>query len=959
MNDVMSSLEGMSMSRKNSQIEPHELPEPDPPEPVDMWSAEAFDEIYTTPRAQRPKLKTANSSRSLAHLEAESQRRMPQDGPFPTWSPSKQQPELDTFVDRMEKRLSCAEPDNTYDFTAQDVTSSPPAAPSIFRIPGRSRSRASKHASSRSESHAVSSEDRERVLEHRKSAYELGKQRLKRTFSTKSTTTIASSAAQSTSTNTSNSTAMTSQSLMSGYSAGGFSATSAGSLARRTPGRSGSIKDKARTLFEGRPGTSMSGISYHSSHASGTGGGSLAGQAMCQPIDPTSMTGFAPNGIKKKKSFVRSLLDKAKTSTATVRSTVSTGQPSRASSPQSMFASGPAIGSESINGRNAAQEMGLGGGGNDWMQMRRDVNRSNSLSRNERNERVERCEMMDLPVLAPTEVLQDVEGDEAADGYAVHQSVDFSASNLAQVDKNTRFISNLPGTINAISLAQGYLCRPYRSEVQRLRAIFTWVAERIAWEEDFEEAIDTRRVIQARRACSKEIAILVAEMCDSLGIQAEVVNGYLKTPGEALSRDNHDATSRPNHWWNTVIVEGEWRIMDCSLASPSHPRRNQYSSTSGQAAETFWFLTHPSEACYTHVPSIPEQQHIVPSLSNSILLALPVAGPPAFKNNIRMWDFDTSLLHLDNLEMAHIQLLVPETVELTAEVESRAFAQDADGDFFESGDIVRKRALAQAEFVTANGSTAVLKRYTIRALVPPSASAATLKVYAGRRGLMHSIQNNPHPFALALPLSHAGLNPEYEFFTRHPTPHALRHELYVVSPLCKGIVCNNTVVFSVRQHPASSTPTSQQSQEQALGAGDMTRTQSAMSTRPGLSRPISSLSIASVSASGSAYSDTPGGPDPNSTAAAGIALSKPAKLAVQTPGGRIIRMTRKLDPVSRGRSGAGGGRLQQEKESEEGCVRLGSTWETVVKVGERGVWRGLVLADRSARWCVLGEWVCT
>jgi hypothetical protein len=36
----------------------------------------------------------------------------------------------------------------------------------------------------------------------------------------------------------------------------------------------------------------------------------------------------------------------------------------------------------------------------------------------------------------------------------------------------------------------------------------------------------------------------------------------------------------------------------------------------------------------------------------------------------------------------------------------------------------------------------------------------------------------------------------------------------------------------------------------------------------------------------------------------------------------------------------------------------GTEWETVIKVGERGVWRGLVLADRSARWCVFGEWEC-
>jgi transglutaminase/protease-like cytokinesis protein 3 len=36
----------------------------------------------------------------------------------------------------------------------------------------------------------------------------------------------------------------------------------------------------------------------------------------------------------------------------------------------------------------------------------------------------------------------------------------------------------------------------------------------------------------------------------------------------------------------------------------------------------------------------------------------------------------------------------------------------------------------------------------------------------------------------------------------------------------------------------------------------------------------------------------------------------------------------------------------------------GSVWETVIKIGERGVWRGLVLADRVARWCVFCEWEC-
>ena len=68
---------------------------------------------------------------------------------------------------------------------------------------------------------------------------------------------------------------------------------------------------------------------------------------------------------------------------------------------------------------------------------------------------------------------------------------------------------------------------------------------------------------------------------------------------------------------------------------------------------------------------------------------------------------------------------------------------------------------------------------------------------------------------------------------------------------------------------------------------------------------------------------------------------KPAKLAIQSPGGKILRLVRKSEnSVSVAEAGDGG------------------VWETIVKVGERGTWRGLVLADRSARWCVFGEWEC-
>jgi transglutaminase/protease-like cytokinesis protein 3 len=562
--------------------------------------------------------------------------------------------------------------------------------------------------------------------------------------------------------------------------------------------------------------------------------------------------------------------------------------------------------------------MGLGGG-IDWVQVRRDVNRSNSLSRNERVERRDRCLMLDYPALEPVdELYSSIEGDEGGDGMAVHEPTDYHSINFSQVDKNSRFINNLPPLTTSVTLATMYVCRPYRSDVQRLRAIFTWVAEKICWEEDFEGEIDTRRVIQSKRACSEEYAVLVSEMCGAVGLQCDIVRGYLKTPGEIPETS---IMPRSNHWWNAVLIDNEWRAMDCSLASPSNPRRGQYSSVPGSTADAWWFLARPTEICWTHIPEHHQQQHICPPVAHEILLNLPCACPPYFRNALDITDYNTALTRIEDLEMVHVKFNVPADVEVAAEVETRAYARDPDGDFFESGDVVKKRALAQAEWC---GGT---KRYTVKALLPGDEGQGTLKVYAGRRGLMHSIKDIPHPLAFALPIVHSGENPAYEFVARHPTPHAQRHDIYVVQPQCQRLALNNTFVFAIRQHPSS-----------VEAGSEMTPSSNPNGRGPSpipFARPGSAMSMTSSSAAGS---------NPSTASGAG-GQRKPAKLAIQTPGGKILRLMRKEE-----RKGVGVGREEE--------VGDGGTWETIIKCSERGVWRGLVLADRTARWCVFAEWVC-
>lgn len=902
MDDVMLSLADMGVARES------EIPEA----PIDPWSPEAFDQTYisTTKRAPRSnKAVVASQDYNPVRDDTYTNNTQPYQ---PTNTPP---PQLSNYVQRMENRLS-----KMYSSTPR-----PPEVEVRPAVPPKASSYAHDSRPKSSMSGSIGSTK----LRYRKSAYEVGKSMLGRTFTTKTDktdSTTSSSGTRSTTTNGSASTQMTDKSLMSGPSAGGFSSTSAGSLARKREmlhGRAQSALSSRKDNYlgmnnsqpdftTGRSQTPMTGISYHSSHASDPSRMQSPTGWSGNPADSNAALGGLMAPKTKKSGFFKRMVESAKTGAASARSSIAIGESSRPRNQahNSFPAGGPSISASGfghIPNSTPTNELGTGGStmGVDWVQVRRDINRSNSLSRIERVERKERCQMMDYPAISPVEeLLEGCDGDEGVNGDPVVEPTNFQAVNLSLVDKNTRFINSVPPTSNAMSVATGYICRPYRSDVQRLRAIYIWVSEKITWDDGFDtDTSDSRRVIQTKHGSSEEVAFLVMDMCKAIGIHAEVIRGYLKSPGEI---PDMGPMPRPNHFWNAVVIDGEWRMMDCSLASPSHPRRSQYTSVSSQYAEPWWFLARPIEMCWTHIPEQHIDQHLCPPVAHEVLLALPCACPAFFVNEMEMVDYDTSLIRIEDLELVHIKLSVPPDVECVAEVEARAFDRDADGDLFETGEIITKRALAQAEWVGNQ------KRYTIKGLLPGDEGSGILKIYAGKRGLMHSIKDIPHALALALPIIHSGDNPSFEFLTRHPTPHAQRHDLYVAQPQCQRLAINNTFVFAVRQHPSSL----------STGSPDPGRT----SPIPFI-RPNSAMSITSSSASGSGTG------------------KKPAKLAIQAPGGKILRLMRKEE--------RNGGISTNNLEGGDG-----GTWETIIKCGERGVWRGLVLADRSARWCVFAEWTC-
>ncbi|KAL7273725.1 hypothetical protein RUND412_003406 [Rhizina undulata] len=872
MEDVMESLQHMS----NQDDEPHT--------PEDPWSPEAFgQQFHRSPR----KITRAETSMGITG----SGRYTPMhenDNGIIDYPEHQRPPVLQNYTERMEDRLRRFQLSNHPNerLPPEDDEDRPPAPPP-------------KHGSFSNDSDRPTTSG-EPSLRSRKSIYDLRNannttttlnsnnglpSKMIRPRPLSRTTTVRTTTTTSTNSNSTRSTAATSASIMSGLSAGGFSATSAGSLARR--------KARAISVIEGsalhvppelpfvreqftRSLSPPSAMPFVQQEA--VGGRSTPnllqkrqtwGATDTQPAPSPTVLGGLAAPKSKKTSFFKKIYNSAKTSTASARS-VATGNLKESLKPKSVPDGINAI----AGGKSLTNLTGV-----DWVQVRRDVNRSNTLSRNERLERQEKQQMMDHPVLRPVDALdEDVDGDEAGDGSVVLQPADFDAGGLALVDKAARFVNNLPPLTTPESLANHHVCRPYRSDSQRLRAIFTWCSEKLAWEhpssldEFTHDGVDTRKVIAQKRGNPEEIAAVVAGMCSAVGIHCEVVRGYLKAPGESI---DVQIFPRPNHFWNAVIVDNEWRFMDCSLASPTHPKRGMYSTSPNTQAEFFWFLTKPCWMCWTHVPEAREQQHMIPPLPAPILLALPTACPSFFKNGLQMVNFDTSLLRIEDLEVVQVEFSVPVDVECVAEVEVKGFAIGQDGDVFESGDVVKKRTLCQVAWERG------VKIYRVKAVLPGEEGMGVLKVYAGKRGLMHSVKDNPHALAFALPIIHTGENPPYDFLLRHPTPHAQRHDLYVSQPQCARLAVNHTFVFAVRQHAAE------------------------------------------------------GPPPPPSASQSGISGSKPAKLALQSPSGKIVRLMKKVDPIG----------------GENGMV-----WETIVKCGERGQWRALVLADRSARWCVYAEW---
>ncbi len=185
-----------------------------------------------------------------------------------------------------------------------------------------------------------------------------------------------------------------------------------------------------------------------------------------------------------------------------------------------------------------------------------------------------------------------------------------STFSFASIDKQVNGVeASTPDSLSRL------LTKNYFSEVEKVRAIFSWITTHISYNtaiykpalaayKPFHDPIDTaavwptgdemiaRKILQRRVAVCDGYSRLFKVLCYYAHIDAVVIQGY------GRSNATGDKRFRTNHTWNAVRIDSAWHLVDVTWASGYTDFANEFTARQND----FYFLTPPEQFVEDHYP---------------------------------------------------------------------------------------------------------------------------------------------------------------------------------------------------------------------------------------------------------------------------------------------------------------------------------------------------------------------
>ena len=185
------------------------------------------------------------------------------------------------------------------------------------------------------------------------------------------------------------------------------------------------------------------------------------------------------------------------------------------------------------------------------------------------------------------------------------------SSNFFDIDRHVSSIE--APTVDSLAKK---LTAPYQTELEKTRAIFSWIAQHISYNTgifnsgrgyrpvkhvlDPADTITSKSAVEqtAEKVLRRRIAVcdgyakLFKTLCDYGGLTSEIILGYGKCHLEKNEK------FRTNHTWNSVMIDSTWYLLDVTWASGFITYSNEFV----QRIDETYFLTPPQQFISDHYP---------------------------------------------------------------------------------------------------------------------------------------------------------------------------------------------------------------------------------------------------------------------------------------------------------------------------------------------------------------------
>jgi transglutaminase/protease-like cytokinesis protein 3 len=196
------------------------------------------------------------------------------------------------------------------------------------------------------------------------------------------------------------------------------------------------------------------------------------------------------------------------------------------------------------------------------------------------------------------------------------------------------------------------LTKPYKTDEEKVRSIFAWVADNIAYDvveyhtdtngmydqcqnlltaigkytdHNYDELV-VKTIIKNKKAICDGYSRVMKTLCDSAGIECIIVTGVAKNDISMVGKDNAS-----NHAWNVVKIDDKWRIIDATWCA----------GTCDSAVKVFtkefsdeYFFPDPVKFSYNHFPDTKKWSLIAANPVKATFDGYPLIHHPFFHEEI-------------------------------------------------------------------------------------------------------------------------------------------------------------------------------------------------------------------------------------------------------------------------------------------------------------------------------------